>query len=217
MFWESVQHGLGVLLHWQVYIAILEFLTIMLLPRILLGALMVRQPGTAAIGCLLPLVMVFVQIIAVVVFVLTVAPLVFGRTDGAAWAFPWTFMTSSTWLFVKLVLISSVVGLVLSLIRLDLFANAVVGCFVLAFVAVNIAHQYSAPTPTIWPGFWFAVGILAISAILLYLGLLLAAGVAALFGETGAAIGQMVGHGLAAVLMFLPAFIYGGWLLQQMR
>lgn len=217
MFWESVQHGLGVLLHWQVYIAILEFLTIMLLPRILVGALMVRQPGAAVLGCLLPLVMVFVQIIAVIVFVLTVAPLVFGRTDGAAWAFPWTFMTSSTWLFVKLVLISSVVGLLLSLIRLDLFANAVVGCFVLAFVAVNLAHQYGAPMPSIWPGVWFFVGILVVSAVLLYLGLMLTAGLAVLFGDRSAAIGQMVGQGLAAVLMFLPAFIYGGWLLQQMR
>lgn len=216
MFWHSVQQGLAVLLHWQTYVAMLEFLLIMMAPRILIGLTMERYPAVAAIGCLMPLLFTAIQLLAVIVFVLTLAPLIFGRTDGAAWSFPWMFMTTEPATFIKLLLMTGVTGILLSLVRLDLFANALMGCLVLAFVAKNIGSQVGVSV-AVWPGFWFMVGILIVSGVLFYVGLLITAGIASLFGENSPEIGQMVAFPLSAVLMFLPVFIYGGWLLQQMR
>lgn len=213
MFWQSVQQGLSVLLHWQTYGAIFEFIAIILLPLILIKLCMERYPATT-MGCMVPLLLPFMQTLANIVFVLTMAPLILGRTDGAAWSSPWTFMTTAPWTFLMLTLITSVIGVLIATMHLGLFTNALVGCLVLALVAAN---QTGADTLSLWPGFWFMVGIVIVSAIVFIVGLLLPAGVTALFGETAEGWGQTVLQILGPVLMFLPMFIYGGWLSHQMR
>lgn len=214
MFWDSVVHGLSVLLHWQTYVAMLEFVAINLLPNLLFGLAMMRLPYVAAMGCLMPIVLAIFQMLAVFVFVMTLAPIIFGGTDGAAWMFPWTFIGAAPWLAFKLMAGLLFVGIVLAFFQMHLFGNAILGCLVLAILANGIGDHFGI-AGTSWPGFWLGVGILAISAVLFVVGAVLAAGITSLFGENGEALGQLVAQPLVSVLMFLPVFIYGGWLLQQ--
>lgn len=96
MFWDAVGHGLSVLLHWQTYVVLLEYMVIVLIPQLFFSWLLMRQESgaTATVGCfVMPVVLTLFQLIAVFIVVCTLAPLILGRPEGAVWQLPWALIS----------------------------------------------------------------------------------------------------------------------------
>src|SRR3990172_1360704 len=103
MFWDAIIGGLKVLVHWQTYVAGLEYLVIYMVPMAAVGFIMQSEnligklPEAAAggIGCLSIVLLPLLQVAALIVFILTISPIIFGISDQAAWAFPFSFIGST--------------------------------------------------------------------------------------------------------------------------
>jgi ABC-type Na+ efflux pump permease subunit len=67
------------------------------------------------------------------------------------------------------------------------------------------------------PGFWFFVGLLAISGVTSWLAMMIIGLVASSFETVEEGIGQMMMFPLGAIFGFLPVFMYGSWLGAQVR
>ena len=104
MFWDSVIAGLNVLTFWETYVAALEYLAIFLIPMFVVG--IVIEKGNrigATVGCLSMFVLPLFQVAAMIIFVLTLAPIIFGIGVDAAWSFPWAVLTIAPGTFFKMV------------------------------------------------------------------------------------------------------------------
>lgn len=225
MFWNSVGSGLGVLTYWQTYAAGLLFLLLSIGPMILIGMGM-EKAGRAggAIGCLSMLVLPFFQTFALVVFVLSLAPIILGLSNDAAWSFPWLLATESPWAMTKFVgklLIAAVVLAIIPLIgRVQSLHSLVLGGIALASVigilgAINPA--IAAKNISLWPGFWFIVGLLVLGAAMAWIGMMAAALLASVIESKFEGIGQLLAIPVTAVFGFIPLFIYGAWLGAQLK
>lgn len=89
MFWNSVAAGLKVLTYWQTYVAGLEYFLIFFIPMVIIGMIMERSEGIAATAGIFNIFLVPVlQVAAMSVFILTLAPIILGLAEDAAWIFP---------------------------------------------------------------------------------------------------------------------------------
>ncbi len=222
MFWESVGNGLGVLTYWETYVASLEYLVIFLVPMALFG--MAMQKGGGSMGCLGMLLLPVLQVAAIAVFVLTLAPILFGIGEDAAWSLPWRVIAVAPGLFLKLVgvlVVSAIllafipfVGQVQSLQTLVLGGIALV--FVLKIVKASIPELANVKVDPI-PGFWFTVGLLIVGAAMSWVGIMVAALAVTAIGAKAEGVGQLLMFPIAAIFGFVPVFIYGAWLGGQLR
>jgi len=222
MFWDAVASGLGMLAHWQTYAAALLFLLLSVGPMVLIGLVMSSSGRAAgAVGCLSMLVVPFLQTFALVVFVLSLAPLMLGLSTDAAWSFPWLLLGHEPWFMVKLVgklLIAAVVLAFVPLIgRMQSLHTLLLGGLALALVIGIIEHNAPARTIPMWPGFWFVLGLLVVGGALAWVGMILAAIIATAVDARAEGLGQLVAFPVAATLGFVPLFIYAGWLGGQIR
>ena len=102
MFCDSVIAGLKLLTYWETYIAGLEYLAIFFIPMIIVGMVMERNESAAvAAGCLSMLLMPVLQVAALAVMILTIAPIIFGFAEDAAWSFPWQLITMAPGAFLS--------------------------------------------------------------------------------------------------------------------
>jgi len=222
MFWDAVASGLGTLAHWQTYAAALLFLLLSVGPIMLIGLAMLSSGrAAAAIGCLSMLVVPFLQTFALVVFVLTLAPLMLGFFFYAMWSFPWLLLSHDLWFMVKLVgkllIVEVVLAFVPMLGRMQSLHTLLLGGLALALVVGIIEHNSPARTIPMWPGFWFVVGLLIVGGALAWVGMILAAIIATAVDAKAEGLGQLVAFPVAAALGFVPLFIYAGWLGTQIR
>ena len=93
MFWDSILAGMKVLTYWETYIAGLEYLLIYVAPMYIVARVMEQRRGGAAMLYLSMLLVPMMQVAALVVFILTLATIIFGFTGEAAWGFPWKVLT----------------------------------------------------------------------------------------------------------------------------
>jgi hypothetical protein len=170
MFWDSVVAGLKVLTYWQTYVAGLEYLAIFFIPMIVIGILMEKNERIGgAVGCLSMFFLPVLQVAALAVFVLTLAPIIFGFAGEAAWSFPWKVMTLAPGAFFKLVGVLVVAAIILAFIpilgRLQSLQTLVLGGIALMFVLGlldSINPGFVKGRVDFVPGFWFSVGLLVI-------------------------------------------------------
>lgn len=220
MFWDSVLSGLEVLLFWETYVAGLEYLSIFLIPMIVVGLLVEKYETIGgAVGCLSMFLLPIIQVAAVAVFILTLAPIIFGFSEDAAWLFPWQILTLAPGAFFKLVGILVVAAIVLAFIpilgQLQSLQTLVLGGIALTFVLgilESINPGAISNRVDLIPGFWFSVGLVVIGGIMAMVGLMVAGFIAVSFGRYGEAIGQMLVFPIAAIFGFIPVFMYGAWL-----
>ena len=119
MFWDSVVAGLNVLTYWETYAAGLEYIAIVLTPRFVMGSIMEKgERAGAVVGCMSMIVLPILQVLAMTVFVFTLAPIILGMNGDAAWSFPWTAMFAAPEAFFKMVGMLVVAAIVLSFIPL---------------------------------------------------------------------------------------------------
>ena len=225
MFWNSVVSGLGVLAYWQTYAAGLLFLLLSMGPMFLIGMGMEKAGRTGgAIGCLSMLVLPFFQTFALVVFVLSLAPIILGLSNDAAWSFPWLLAGESPWQMTKFVgklLIAAVVLAIIPLIgRIQPLHTLLLGGIALASVVgilETMNPSIAAKTISLWPGFWFIAGLLVLGAAMAWIGMMAAAFFMSIIEAEFKGIGHLLALPLTAVFGFIPLFIYGAWLGAQLK
>jgi len=225
MFWDSVIAGLKVLTYWETYIAGLEYLAIFFIPMIVMGIVMQKNEGAGALaGCLSILLMPIVQVAAMAVMVLTLAPIIFGFAEDAAWSFPWRLITTAPGAFFKLVGVLIVAAIILAFIPilggLHSLQTLVLGGIALMFV-LGILDSVNPGVVKgrveFIPGFWFTVGLIVIGGIMSRVGMM-AAGLAVTVLELAQeGLGQIIMFPIAAIFGFIPVFMYGAWLGAQVR
>lgn len=225
MFLDSVVSGLQVLMHWQTYAAVLLFLLMSIGPMVLIGLTM-EKAGQAggAVGCLSMLVMPLLQTFALVVFVLTLSPIILGLADDAAWAFPWMLTVEAPWTMTKfvgkLLLAAFVLAIIPVIGRIQSLHTLLLGGIALALVIGIIGTVnplVAAKNLTLWPGFWFVVGLLVLGALMAWLGMMASAFLMMIAEARFEGLGQILVFPAAAVFGFIPLFIYGAWLGAQLR
>jgi len=224
MLWEAIIGGLTVLTFWQTYVAAIEYLAIVFIPMALMGAAMERSPSAGMpFGCLGMFLVPVLQVAAMTIFALTLSPIIFGFAHDAAWDFPWKVITASPVTFLKLVGVLVAVSFILAFIpvvgALQSLQTLVLGGIALAFVLglMDVANPGVLKRVTFIPDIWMAIGLLAIGALLSWVGFMVAGIVVAAFDWKGGGFGQMIGFPIAAVFGFLPMFMYGAWLGAQVR
>jgi len=228
MFWYSVVAGLKVLTYWQTYVAGLEYLAIFFIPIAFAGMLMQRGESASgvagrvagcSVGCFSMLLMPILQIAAMVIFTLTLSPIIFGFAEDADWTFPWKVITLAPLTFLKLVgallIVSFGMAFLPLLGRAQSLQTLVLGGIALMFVlglleAINpggfLGHI------EFIPDFWFVVGLLVIGGLISWIGTLVAAVVASPIEMVGEGLGALFVMPIAAIFGFVPMFIYGAWL-----
>lgn len=235
MFWNSVISGFKMLTYWETYVAGLEYVAIFFIPYII-GALIEKkttgETGGQGGSCLMmPLFMVF-QSAATAVMILTLAPIILGLGEDAAWKLPWTFMVMAPGILFKLVgcLIVALIVIVLAsflpivgpiLIKVKSFEMLVYGVIILAFY-LDAFHSVDHRIPSsgqvsLIPDFWFSVGLIVIGGIMSFIGMM-AAGLAAVPLERAReGIGKTIALPIVFTFGFIPVFMYGAWLGAQLR
>jgi hypothetical protein len=225
MFWDSVVAGLKVLTYWQTYVAGLEYLAIFFIPGIAVGTIMQKREGVGrAVGCLSIFLLPVLQVAAMVVFVLTLAPIIFGFAEEAAWSFPWRIITLDPGAFFKLVgvLVSAAIALAFIPIlgQLQSLQTLVLGGIALMF-ALGLLDSINPGVVKgrvdFIPGFWFSVGLLAIGGLMSWIGMMVAALLVTAVETAQEGLGQLIMFPIAAIFGFIPVFMYGAWLGAQVR
>ena len=225
MFWDSVIEGLKVLTFWETYVAGLEYLAIFFVPMIIVGMIMEKNEGAGALaGCLSMLLMPVVQVAAMTVMILTLAPIIFGFGEDAAWSFPWQLMTMAPGAFFKLVGVLVVAAILLAFIpilgQLQSLQTLVLGGIALVFVLGildTVNPGIVKGRVDFVPGFWFSVGLIVIGGIMSWIGMMVAALAVTALELAQEGIGQIIMFPLAAIFGFIPVFMYGAWLGAQVR
>jgi len=225
MFWDSVLAGLKVLTYWETYVAGLEYLTIFLIPMIIIGVVMEKkEEASGYIGCLSMFIVPVLQVAALAVMILTIAPIIFGFADDAAWSFPWKLIGMAPGAFFKLVGVLVVAAIVLAFIpilgQLQSLQTLVLGGIALMFV-LGILDSINPGTVKgrvdFIPGFWFSTGLIVIGGILSWVGMMVAALIVTFIDRNDEGLGQLIMTPISAIFGFIPVFMYGAWLGAQVR
>ena len=225
MFWDSVLAGLKVLTYWETYVAGLEYLAIFFIPMIIVGMVMEKNEGAAGyVGCLSMLLMPVLQVAAMSVMILTLAPIIFGFGEDAAWSFPWQLIAMVPGAFFKLIGVLIVAAVVLAFVpilgQLQSLQTLVLGGIALMFVLGildSVNPGIVKERVDFIPGFWFSVGLIVIGGIMSWVGMMVAALAVTALELAQEGIGQIVMFPIAAIFGFIPVFMYGAWLGAQVR
>lgn len=227
MFWDSVVAGLKVLTYWETYVAGLVYLAIFFIPMIIVGFVTEKsESGGSFAGCLGMFLLPVLQVAAMVVFLLTLSPIIFGFSEDAAWSFPWKVMTMAPGGFFALVGILIVAAIILTFIpflgQLNSLHTLILGGITLV-VVLGMLDSINPGTVRgrvdFVPGFWFSIGLLVIGGILSWIGILLAALLATglEMSKEGTGFGQLVMIPIGTIFGFIPVFMYGAWLGAQVK
>lgn len=224
MFWESMLGGLSVLTYWETYIAGLGYLAIYLVPMLVVGIMMQRNAEAEGLaGCLTVLLLPILQVAGMAVFVLTLFPIIFGIADDAAWEFPWQVIVNAPGAFFRLVGILVLTAVLLAFVpflgQLQSLQTLVLGG--IALVVMIGVIDASAPgsisqSVSIYPGFWFCVGLVVIGGLMSFIGTMAAALLVSGLEIATPGLGQLIMFPIAAIFGFIPVFMYGAWLGSQL-
>lgn len=211
---------MSVLANWQTYAAGLLFVTLCAGPMILIS-MIGQKPGHGMGSRVLLSILALpcIQAFALVVFVLTMSPIILGLSQDAAWSFPWALAVAAPWAAAKFVGTLSLAGLALALVPM-LGRVQSLHTFLLGSLALLIAIDLGFPHLTLkadWPGFWFAVGLFVVGGGLAWLGTAFAVILSMLIDPKDEGIGLWLALPASATFGFIPLFIYGAWLGSQIR
>ena len=225
MFWDSVIAGLKVLTFWEAYAAGFEYMAIFFAPIIIVGMIMEKNEGSGVLaGCLTMLLMPVVRVAAMAVMILTLAPIIFGFGEDAAWGFPWQLMAMAPGAFFKLVGVLVIASIALAFMpilgQLQSLQTLVLGGTALIFVLGifdSVSPGVVMERVDFLPGFWFSVGLIVIGGIMSWIGMMVAAFTVTALELAQDGIGQIIMLPVSAIFGFIPVFMYGAWLGAQVR
>lgn len=231
MFWESVLDGFKLFTHWETYAAGILFAALVAVPNVL-SAFVLQKGG--AVGCLtVILIDPILRAFPTLIFVLTMFPIILGLSEDAAWSFPWLLLYHDPWAMFKIVLLLVGASIVLGFIPLlgqMLSLNALLLGGIALVISLGALKKVNPSLPLerldLLPGFFQIIGFIVISAVATWLGVLSTL-ITAWFVTAIASRGyldepnnpaiQIITFLIAPVFGFIPVFIYGAWLGNQLR
>ena len=225
MFWDSVVNGLLMLTHWQTYLAALIYVCMTLGVPLLMAIVSEKSENASmSLGCLYMLVSPFIQAFAIVIFTMSLSPILLGISQGAAWSFPWQLMIGDPWWMTKLVGILTIAAFVLAMIpmigrvqTLHIFLLGSVTMAIVLGLVDTLYPAFNAGQVRNWPGGWFVVGLCLISAVLSWLAMMLTAVLGAVVNTWHDGAGTLLLVPVGATFGFIPLFIYAAWLGSQLH
>lgn len=238
MLWKSIFAGLRVLTYWETYVAGLEYFAIVFIPLLILAICfptptLEQERGKGVGVCLGCLLLPWLQVGAMVVFFLTLSPIILGLARDAAWSLPWVLLFTAPGAFLKLVVIIFVAAIFLALVPILREFNSlyvfVVGAIVLKF-SLGILKPDAVGAVDFIPGFWTSLGFLVIGGVMSWVGSIVALILLDAFRKASLRlpivgsrvvlihdVGELLGGIIAGIFGFIPAFMYGAWLGMQIR
>jgi len=225
MFWEAVINGLKVLLHWQTYVIAIMYLIISFLPIIVVMLAGNKSDDRMTKGgCLAILIQPLFQSLGVFISVCTLFPIMlFGRSE-AAWSLPWLLIVNipgRILILLIIMLVLSIAGAFIPLLgRANSFIMFIMGGAVLVFltkILQNINPELGIRRIDILPGFHTIIGIVIVSGVASWLGIIASAGAVTILLRDNENISQLIMIPLGSVFGFIPIFIYGAWLGLQIQ
>jgi len=224
MFQDSVIAGLKVLTYWETYIAGLEYLAIYIVPMVVLAKVMEKRGNGAGLRYLGMLLIPLTQVAALVVFILTLATIIFGFTEEASWGFPWNVIMMAPVAFFILVSALVIASFILSLIplfgRLHSLQTLVLGGMALIFVlsTFDSVNPGGARVPVnLIPGVWFTVGLVVFGGFMSWVGTMVSEKILASIKFSEERTGKLIMIPISAIFGFIPLFMYGAWLGAQVK
>ncbi|MHA1942358.1 MAG: hypothetical protein ACW97P_11665 [Candidatus Hodarchaeales archaeon] len=222
MFWDSFFSALKVLTYWETHVAILEYLSLFLVPTIV-ACFIMRKKTDECIKYLKILLSPSLEAIAVGIFVLTLFPIILDLGEDAFWFLPLKLMRLSPGGFLGLLGILMALAIVLSVIpkiaRMQSFKTLVLGgtCLVLVQICLSFIYPTIGDIELMYlvPGFWFIVGIIVISGVLSKLSHFMSVSfITELRKKFGLQeeVSELMILPITAIFGFIPVFIYGAWL-----
>jgi hypothetical protein len=180
MFWHSVLGGLAVLVHWQVWVAVVVYVALQFAWIMGIGMLMGRESESGsrmATGCLTHLIggSIF-QVLLLGGVVLFLTPLMLGGDQ----AMPLEFFTAFAWPIVKSCFLALVISLAVAFIPIvgKLISNApgvdtfIQGVVIFRVFSAGIIEPHlqraNLHVASLYPGFWASVGYLVLATVLVY-------------------------------------------------
>lgn len=221
MFWYSILSAFNVLTYWQTHVAALEFLTFFLLPMLVIF-FMIQKRERSHVKYVKMLLLPVIEAIGVAVFVLTLYPIIFGIGEDAYWGFPLRIIKLAPEGFLGFMGIMMFLAFILTLIpkiaSSPAFKTLVLGGISLIFVRIFlnfINPVMDTGIRDLIPGFWFILGFIAISGLLLKIGSYLhrfCVNVICNKYELKDGVAELLLLPAVAILGFIPVFVYGAWL-----
>lgn len=222
MFWTSVGDGLKVLLHWETYVLGLVYLIIAFIPfyPLMFGK---EDSAISRRGCIAMLLQPFFMSLGAAIYVMSLFPIIIGIGSDAAWSLPWLTMIHSPLFVVLMVVVMVVLSFLAAFVpiagRMTSFVTLVMGGTVIVFMVAMIHRvdpSLGVENVDIIPGFLTTVGILIISAICAYSAIMVTALLATLIDRGEEGVGSIVMLPLGSIFGFIPVFIYGAWIGNQL-
>lgn len=221
MFWESVKDGLLVLTYWETYVSILIYFAIFIIPAMIFAVAMEKNE---AIGCLGAIITPFVQTFASIVFIFTISPIILGVAEDAAWSLPWVVLINEPMVFLKIIGLLFLAAILLAFVpiigQIHSLDVVILGGLCLIFILNLLNGAYPGmginqinPMPSIG----YLAGFLIIAGIASWIGRMAVALIAITIEENvNESLAEYIMIPLGSVFGFIPIFIYGSWLGNQL-
>lgn len=221
MFWSSIIGGLKILTFWEVYVAAIIFTIISVGPMIIFGLISEKNE---AIGCLGGMLIAPIfQALATLIFVFTLFPILLGLGEDAAWSFPWKLLFSSPWPMIKSALIILLATIAFAFIpilgqiqSLHTFTSGAISLILVLGILHSAYPNIPVEKIQIMPGILTIIGFLAIAGIVSWASTMLVALIATAIGERAEGYTTLIAIPLGGVFGFIPVFIYGAYIGQQL-
>jgi hypothetical protein len=225
MFWESVVAGLKTLTYWETYAAAVEYLAIYTIPMfIVIRIAEKKRQGGRVMQYISLLLLPLMQVAALVVFILTMATIIFGFTGDAAWSFPWKIMVKAPMAFFIIVGALIVLSFILSLIpligRMHSLQTLVLGGAALIFVLStfdSVSAGHARVNVDFIPGIWFLLGLIVIGGFMSWIGTFLSEQLVSMIRPVNERVVRYIMIPVSATFGFIPLFMYGAWLGAQVK
>jgi hypothetical protein len=224
MLWDAVLAGLRMLTYWETYVAGLEYLAIYIIPTLLFEKFMRRHGGGSMMTYASMLVIPLIEVAALLVFILTLATIIFGFNQEAAWGFPWDVMLRAPLAFFIITGVLVIASFTLSLLpvlgRLHPLQTLVLGGLALVFVLSmfdSVSPNHSPVAVNFFPGLWLALGLMVMGGLMSWVGTLVSALVVGRIKLADERLAELIMIPVTALFGFIPLFMYGAWLGAQVR
>lgn len=223
MISEAVRITFATLTHWEIYLAGLVYMVIILIPMMfmyLFGS--TGERGGAIRMTSMVMVPVF-QAIGTLVFVFSIAQIALGFSDNATWRMPFHIALESPGQFLKLSFFMALISIAFAILpvigRITSLQTLILSGFALIMMlSINDAGHHEPLYDNLeWiPNFLFIIGIVVAGAIFSGIGMALTDTLPKLLskitGRNVDKIGAMIVLPIASTLGFVPFFIYAAWI-----
>jgi hypothetical protein len=226
MFWSSVLSGLVLLLHWQVWVAVVLYVSVSIVFLIAVAAVMGRDEsgGRMAVGCLFQMIGgTVLHGILMGILVAFLLPIILGGSSATpfsvivGWLLPVAKIGVIAIVVVTIAgLVPFVGGFIAASPGIQAFLEGVIIFTALSASAIEQIMSDAKVQGNVYPGFWECIGFLVIAGILVRLIMLASSLILGLTVDPEKSVGGLmiatVTPALGVLGGIIPLFMYGSYI-----